>query len=331
VTNVLAGARARIAARPAGALVSSHLSSHYGIDVIGQSELDLGVYRIDRADGPAWVARLFPSARPPAATAGDAEILRFLAEQGFAAERAAAPDPLSAMDSHSVLVTEYVPGVPRTERRAAIKDAGGLLRLSEMLGWLNSLPSETGAIGRPGGGWHHLVDGTPEDEVMAVRDLLAECPPQTDAADLEQYAALQRAVADLDGGAGLPEAFLHPDYVLANVVASAERGMVLVDWTGAGRGPRAYPLAFLLYAEGARDLRRIDRVAAGYRRHVSLEPEELDRLEPMIRARPIVLAVWSYCLGRMSLANAARGVAAAGELAQAVAARAIEVLRGSPG
>jgi Ser/Thr protein kinase RdoA (MazF antagonist) len=72
--------------------------------------------------------------------------------------------------------------------------------------------------------------------------------------------------------------------VLANVVASAERGIVLVDWAGTGRGPRAWPLAFLLYAEGARGLPRIDLVAAGYRQHVSLEPEELSRLPAMMRA-----------------------------------------------
>jgi hypothetical protein len=30
--------------------------------------------------------------------------------------------------------------------------------------------------------------------------------------------------------------------------------MVLVDWAGAGRGPRAWSLAFLLYPEGAAGL-----------------------------------------------------------------------------
>jgi aminoglycoside phosphotransferase (APT) family kinase protein len=33
-------------------------------------------------------------------------------------------------------------------------------------------------------------------------------------------------------------ALIHPDFVLANVVVSPDRGMALVDWAGAGRGPR---------------------------------------------------------------------------------------------
>jgi hypothetical protein len=41
-----------------------------------------------------------------------------------------------------------------------------------------------------------------------------------------------------------------------------------------------WSLAFLLCAEGAKDLRRVDVVLAGYRRHVTLE-EELDRLAAM--------------------------------------------------
>jgi predicted enzyme related to lactoylglutathione lyase len=76
-----------------------------------------------------------------------------------------------------------------------------------------------------------------------------------------------------------------PGGVLANVVATDD-GMVLVDWAGAGRGPRAWSLAFLLYAEGASELRRVDVVLGGYRRHVTLSPAELGRLAGLILVRP---------------------------------------------
>ncbi|HEY6312604.1 MAG TPA: hypothetical protein VIY52_17630 [Streptosporangiaceae bacterium] len=65
-------ARRRIAARPAGDRIARHLQARYGIAVSGLAELDLGVYRVDRADGPAWVARVFPAARAESADAAPA-------------------------------------------------------------------------------------------------------------------------------------------------------------------------------------------------------------------------------------------------------------------
>jgi Ser/Thr protein kinase RdoA (MazF antagonist) len=274
------------------------------------------------------VARVFPPIRPRAAVAGDAEVLTFLFGRGFAAERAAATEPLSATDGHHVLVTKHVDGVPPAGRRDAIKAAGGLRRLGEMLAELHVQPAASGAAARPGGGWHHLVDGSPADEIAAARALLAARADDDEAAaDRAQHAELSRALADLDDGTGLPESLIHPDFVLANVVASPDRGMVLVDWTGAGRGPRAWSLAFLLYAEGARGLPRVDLVVAGYRRHITPAPEELSRLQAMIAARPVVLAVWSYCLGRRSLADAVRSVTQARALAAEVGPRAVSALR----
>jgi len=49
-------ARRRIAARPASDRIARHLQARYRIAVTGLTELDLGVYRVDWADGPAWVA-----------------------------------------------------------------------------------------------------------------------------------------------------------------------------------------------------------------------------------------------------------------------------------
>jgi hypothetical protein len=49
----------------------AHLEHEYGIAITGVLELDVGVYRVARADGPDWVARVFPAAGrgpPPKAT-----------------------------------------------------------------------------------------------------------------------------------------------------------------------------------------------------------------------------------------------------------------------
>jgi hypothetical protein len=69
-----------------------------------------GVFRVDRIDGPSWMARLFRAARPMDGVEGDAEILRFLAKRDFPAERCAHPEPVSIHDGQGVLVTEYIDG-----------------------------------------------------------------------------------------------------------------------------------------------------------------------------------------------------------------------------
>jgi Ser/Thr protein kinase RdoA (MazF antagonist) len=325
-TTTLADARRRIAPRPARDRIIEHLDLAHGLRISALSQLDLGVYRADRTEGPALVVRVFPALRPHAAVAGDAEILELLADSDFSSERIAAPEPLSVLYGQSVLVTEYVESVPRSERRDAIRAAGGLRRLGEMLGQLHALPVHGGAAARTGGGWHHLVDGSPQDEIEAARALLADCADRVPAGGERAYQSLRQELSELDSGAGLPQALTHPDFVLANVVAEPGGGMVVVDWAGAGRGPRAWSLAFLLWAEGAKNLARVDLVAAGYRRHVQLEPEELRRLPAMLGARPAVLAAWSFCLGRLSLADAARTAAEARSVAGAAGPRAVAAL-----
>ena len=252
------------------------------------TELDLGVWRVGRADGPDWVARWFPARRPAEAVAGDAAILRYLAAREFPAERCAADEPVSVLDGRSLLVTEWADPVPRQQRRDAIRAAGGLSHLGALLGRLHTLDTTPaasaggigvgdGAVARPGGAWHHLADGLPSAEIAAASRMLAEAAPLIPDAERAAFDALRAEVAALDAAEALPEGLIHPDFVLANVVATPG-GMVLVHWAGAGRGPRLWPLAFLLYAEAAKEPRRAGAVLLGYREHVTPEAEELDRL-----------------------------------------------------
>ena len=306
--------------RPAQRL-RSHLAATYAIQVETMTELDVGVWRVGRADGPDWVARWFPARRPAEAAAGDAEILRYLAEQDFPAERGAVAEPVSVLDGRAVLVTEWADPVPRQERRAAIRAEGGLGRLGALLGRLHALPPGAGALARPGGAWHHLADGRPAAEIAAASRMLADAEPVILDEQRPAYQELCAEVRELDQGDGLPEALTHPDFVLANVVATRD-GMVLVDWAAAGRGPRLWSLAYLLYAEGAKDQRRADLVLAGYRRHVTLTSEELDRLPGIIRARPLIFAAWAVCTGRKTPAEALTAATETKSLAEALAARA---------
>jgi Ser/Thr protein kinase RdoA (MazF antagonist) len=77
--------------------VSRHLEGRYGIRVRRMSGIDSG-FRVDRHDGPSWIARVFPPSRPREVVEGDAEILRFLEHHDFPAERLSHGEPISAID-----------------------------------------------------------------------------------------------------------------------------------------------------------------------------------------------------------------------------------------
>ena len=128
-----------------GERLRAHLETRYGITVDAMTELDLGVWRVGRADGPDWVARWFPARRPAEAVAGDAAILRYLAAHEFPAERCAADEPVSVLDGRSLLVTEWADPVPRQQRRDAIRAAGGLSHLGALLGRLHTLDTTPAA------------------------------------------------------------------------------------------------------------------------------------------------------------------------------------------
>jgi Ser/Thr protein kinase RdoA (MazF antagonist) len=321
-------ARARLERRADSGRLAEHLATTYGVEVGALTSLDLGVFRVERLGAGAWVARLHPAVRSRQAAAGDAEVLAFLARHDFPSERVAAPDPVSVLDGEAVVVTEFVEGVPPAERRQTIRASGGLRRLGELLGRLHTMPGGAAvAGGRSGGGWHHLVDGTPADEVAATAGLLSDARGLVPDGERAAFDSLRRLVDDLEGGAGLPVALTHPDFVLANVVASASDGMVLVDWSGAGQGPRLCSLAFLLYAEGARGLPRIDRIIDGYRSHVALEDEEVERLPAALWSRPVVLNAWSFALGRAPLAQMVRASEDAVAVSGPIAERAGQLLR----
>ena len=99
-------------------------------------------------------------------------------------------------------------------------------------------------------------------------------------------------------------------------------GPVIVDWTGAGRAPRLWTLAFLLWSAGMAGPRHIDAVVAGYRTRVQLDPAELDRLDPAVAARPLIFDAWAFAAGRRPLLDIAAHRPEVTTKARDVAARA---------
>jgi aminoglycoside phosphotransferase (APT) family kinase protein len=297
-----------------GSGIAGHLHERYGVEVTEVDELDAGVHRVTRRDGPVWVAREFPAARPVVDVESEAALLRALQSGGFPAERCAHPEPVSRWGERTVLVTEFV------EAAAPLRPGRSAALLGALLGALHDHP---GRGQRPGGAWHHLsFTGGPREEIAAAGELLDDAVGEVPARRLGTFDRLRDAVEQADDCSELPHALVHPDFVLANAIPTPDEKLVIVDWTGAGRGPRLWSLGFLLWAAGARHPRLIDLVVSRYRRRISLEAEELARLEGAIAGRPLMLDCWSFCHGRLSLDDAAERLDRNRQLAQTIAAHA---------
>lgn len=254
---------------------------------------------------------MFAPARPPERVRAEAELLRALETGGFPAERCAVADPISPYQRGTMLVTEYVPPADRLPPGRTFALLGGLL------GALHERPGERFGAG---GAWHHLSPtGTPRDEVAAAGALLEASLERVPVRELGAYDQLCDEVEQTDDCDDLPHALVHPDFVPANAIPTPRGWLVIVDWAGAGRGPRLWSLGFLLWAAGARSPRLVDAAVSRYRRHVQPEPEELARLEGAIRARPAMLECWAFCAGRRSAAAAAERISEANRLAATIA------------
>src|SRR5207237_3453464 len=93
--------------------LGGHLEQTYGISVTGISKPQAWnpfVLRIDRADGPSWIARVFDETRDIDRAEGDAAILRWLEDVGAPPERCAAAAPVPVHDGRAVFVTELLAG-----------------------------------------------------------------------------------------------------------------------------------------------------------------------------------------------------------------------------
>jgi Ser/Thr protein kinase RdoA (MazF antagonist) len=97
---------------------------------------------------------------------------------------------------------------------------------------------------------------------------------------------------------GLPEALIHPDPVMKNLISTPRNEKVLIDWTGAGWGPRVVSLAVLIWSgalvKGSWSPQNVNAIVSGYRKHIQLEHEELERLSGAMIIRQLVFTAWRY-------------------------------------
>ncbi len=259
--------------------LSSHLSQTYGVEVARTEQLDVGVIRVDRRDGPTWVARIFSTLRPASATEGDAAILRHLQKHEFPAERLAAVDPVSSLEGQQVLVTEFVPSAKRKLEPDAYEIIGRLQAR------LHALPLPRNEAARPAGALHHFEMGSRRDELDAAAAWLDQVEERVPGSGRPHLDKLRHALSVADDGVGLPQAVIHPDPVPKNMVRT-DSGYTYVDWTGAGVGPRVVSLAWILSP----------RIIAGYEETAAISDEEWDRLPGVIYGRKLIDLCFGLCL-----------------------------------
>jgi Ser/Thr protein kinase RdoA (MazF antagonist) len=260
-----------------------HLAGAHRIAARSITELDVGVFRVDRADGGPVVVRVFSGERPLADAEADLAVLRHLAGLGFPAERPFDGAPLSELRGQPVLATGFVRGAPKSRQPRY-----PIVRLGARIARLHQLDPPPGAA-RPAGALHHFADGTLSDELRAAVTWLDSIEDRVPGDARGGLDTLRSALRDADGGDGLPEAFVHPDPVPKNAIFTAD-GPVLVDWTASGRGPRLPSMTLVLRSGWA-----ATPFLKGYTRHVTLTAEERERLGGLLVSRALIDRAFRVC------------------------------------
>ncbi len=268
----------------------------YRATIVGASafyhEREKGVFRLDRAAGYSWVARIFPRAFRPERIEGDAAVLDLMAREGIPAERvvmAAGRSRVVSLDGRCVLVTRFIRGGPPKLTPAALRSLG------EILGRMHALPTAAdgdGYLSRP-------AAALPRDDIDFGLARLASVDGRVPGPLAASYQRLKLALLAADGCEQLPLRLVHLDYQPGNVLRTPGRRLVVFDWDGTGLGPAVAALGVLLYGcafgsvagrPAPPDITRVDAVLAGYSARRRLSAAELDHLGHAIRFRPLAIA-----------------------------------------
>jgi hypothetical protein len=278
--------------------LKAHLESVYGMRIVSLTAMDdhhPATLRVQHQDGPTWIARVSSdagfssSATRVNRVAGDAEILQFLAAHDFPAERLAHDEPVSVLEERGVLVTHFIEG-GRPDETPSVQ-----CELGTLLGRLHALPAAGGAIGRDGGSFDHDAGfvGRPSENLSAAMSFLVSVEDRVSAEGRERFEWLLHEVDNADGGDDLPEALTHGNYFGPASAVGKPGNLSIVAWGGSGRGPRLHALAWLLLSS-AGNARAIEAMVRGYREHVQVTDEELDRLLGAMKMWKLYFTCWSY-------------------------------------
>ena len=285
--------------------LKAHLEEHYGIGIDSILPIDddpatrprdswPGHYPstlvVKHTDGQQWIARIFSSSAGQVSRVEvDAEVLHFLADHHFPAERIAHDVPVTVLDGKGIIVTQFIDGGRPSAASPAVWS-----EMADLLGRLHSLPQAGGAVARDGGAEEHgdgLHVGRPKED-LAAASFLVSIEDQVGTAAREKFEWLRDQVENADDAEGLPQALTHSNYHPWAAVGTPGN-ISIVGWAGSGRGPRLPALAWLLRTAAERNgAENVAAVMHGYCQQVQLTDQELDRLPSILHMRPL----WLECL-----------------------------------
>lgn len=313
--------------------LAAHLEGCASRKVLSVARLDFNIFRVDFDNNIAVVARIFPSHNALAAVSALSSTLRHLAVQSYPAEtlESEVVESVTKLDDKlgtgCVLVTKFVPGA-RPERNRVT-----FYKLGLLLGRLHTIPVPDGVP--EGGAWHHLsLEGGIHEECQAAMRMLegaqaGDAEPDDNVARLrDELQHVQRAFAAEEGN--LPTALIHPDFVPANIIVregSGSDGWTVIDWAGAGIGPRILSLGFLLGVGAIKGkLILVHAVMKGYAAHAQLEAAEVRVLREAAYVRFLTMGCWEVGVGRKKPADVVEGLGMLLEMGDKVVATVKEIL-----
>lgn len=277
--------------------VAEHLIEAYGIVPEALTNLD-GAWRVDLPGGrPSWVVRVGRPERPPAAVERDLAMLRHLETCEFPAERPAPEAPMTVVDGHPVAVTTFVDGAPPAPTEAT------WIAVAALAGRLAALPIPPASAGlaEDAGAFHHFTPvGSPAAELAHAGECLGAVADQVPEAHRPMHERLRAAVDGAPDLADLSRGLVHPDLLLPNVLDAAG-ALVLIDWAGAGVGPRALALGGLVRF-GALDAdgwstSRLHAILDAFEEHTPLTAEERSRLTQLVQHKALVMEAFGFAIG----------------------------------
>ena len=297
---------------------------HKNTNVVVSSsiKLDWNVYHLTLDNGAQWVARVFR--RPVEDLQFESDLMQHLLSQTFPAETNPVSNAVTQQNPETgVLITSFVIGTQPERNRKTFR------RLGVLLGQLHAIPLRPPHLQRKGGAWHHLSStGGLEEEIAASKAGLVTYREKIESTEREIVGRLISKLDEVPSFQDLPQAVVHPDFVLSNVIESPETSeWTIIDWAGVGLGPRILLLGYLLFSAAARGkLILVDSVLSGYTEHVRLEKAEINILETAVWNRPFTIACWDVFQGRKAATEVDEAVEKWCETAKSVVAKVRSIL-----
>ncbi len=257
------------------------------------------VVRVLATDADAYFTDSFLSA---------AHVLAFLEEQGYPAERLIRTrdgETVGLVDGLRLMVTIYE-GTPLRSWQGESFSLDGFLECRSDI--VNQIPISSAdyyELGMRSGSLHSLPLKTssrlsplptattlPQRDLVWVAEYLAARSGDVPTNRQAEYETLLANIRSTDTCEGLPITLLHSDVHPDNAVRTPDRGVILVDWEGAGLGSAIVDLGLLLdscFDDNYRpDTKAIAAVVDGYSECRLPSGPEVQRLPDATRFRTLV-------------------------------------------